>query len=86
MKIFVKNNDVSRALRILKKKLHDEGETRELRDRQHFIPDGERRRIEKRAGERRWAKKRARIEQNRIRAEAAAINKNRRKKPTTASN
>lgn len=79
MKIFVRNNDVSRALRILKKKLHDEGDTRELRERQHFISAGERRRAEKRAGERRWSKKRERIEQNRVRAEAAAFNKRRKK-------
>lgn len=79
MKIFVKNNDISRALRVLKKKLYEEGDTKELRERQHFIPAGVQRRIEKRAGERRWAKKREQIEQNRIRAEAAAFNKRRKK-------
>jgi small subunit ribosomal protein S21 len=83
MKIYVKNNDVSRALRILKKKLHDEGETRELRERQHFTPDGERRRLAKRAGIKRWLKKRQKIEQNLVRAEQQLIKQNRKKRATT---
>ena len=37
MKIFVKNNDVGKALRIMKKKMLEEGITKELRDRRHFV-------------------------------------------------
>jgi small subunit ribosomal protein S21 len=85
MKIYVKNNDVSRALRILKKKLYDEGETRELRDRQHFISEGERRRLAKRAGERRWIKKRQKIEQNLVRLEQQQIKQNRKKRQAAQS-
>ena len=36
MKIFVKNNDVNKALRILKKKLLKDGLMRELKERQHY--------------------------------------------------
>jgi ribosomal protein S21 len=86
MKIFVKNNDIGRALRILKKKLHEEGETKELRERQHFVSDGERRRLAKRAGERRWIKKRQRIEQNLVRTEQNMIKQNRKKRQTEQRN
>lgn len=86
MKIFVKNNDIGRALRILKKKLHDEGETKEHRERQHFVSDGERRRLAERAGKRRWIKKREKIEINRVRAEQNAIKQNRKKRQTAQKN
>ncbi len=82
MKIYVRNNDVGKALRILKKKLYDEGETRELRDRQHFISEGERKRLAKRAGVRRWQKKREKIEQNLVRLEQQQIKQNRKKRQT----
>lgn len=86
MKIYVKNNDIGRALRVLKKKLHEEGETKELRERQHFVSDGERRRLAKRAGERRWFKKRQRIEQNLVRTEQNMIKQNRKKRQTEQRN
>ena len=86
MKVFVKNNDIVRALRILKKKLHEEGETRELRERQHFVSEGERRRVAERAGKRRWLKKRAKIEVNMVRAEQALIKQNRKKRNTAQKN
>jgi small subunit ribosomal protein S21 len=85
MKIYVRNNDVGKALRILKKKLYEEGETRELRDRQHFISAGERRRLDKRAGERRWIKKRQKIEQNLVRLEQQQIKQNRKKRQAAQS-
>jgi small subunit ribosomal protein S21 len=85
MKIYVRNNDVGKALRILKKKLYEEGETRELRDRQHFISAGERKRLDKRAGERRWIKKRQKIEQNLVRLEQQQIKQNRKKRQATQS-
>ena len=36
MYIIVRNNDVGKALRILKKKLLQEGVSKELRERRHF--------------------------------------------------
>lgn len=69
MKIYVRNNDISRALKVLKKKLYEEGDTRELRERTHFTPPGERKRLAERAGRKRWLKKRAQIEQRAVRAE-----------------
>ena len=41
MTIYVRNNDVDKAMRILKKKLHNEGMTKELREKRHFTPPGE---------------------------------------------
>lgn len=64
MKIYVRNNDISKALRILKKKLHQEGDTKKLREKQHFTPLGETKRLEEKAGRKRWQKKRAQIERN----------------------
>lgn len=80
MKIFVKNNDIQKALRILKKKLYEEGETKELRERQHFVSDGERRRLEKKAGRKRWLKKRAMLERKAQRAEQQILQNNRKRK------
>lgn len=42
--IFVKNNDVNKALRKLKKRLQDEGWFNELRKREHYVAPGEKRR------------------------------------------
>jgi small subunit ribosomal protein S21 len=86
MKIYIRNNDINRALRILKKKLHDEGDTKELRERQHFVSDGERKRLAERAGKRRWIKKRQRIEQNRVRAEQNMLKQNRKKRLSNQRN
>ena len=47
MKIFVRNNDVGKALRILKKKLLLEGIAKELRERRHFTGKAEKRRLAK---------------------------------------
>ena len=46
----VRNNNVDGAMRVLKKKLQDEGIFNELRDREHFVSKGEKRRIAKAAG------------------------------------
>ena len=40
MKIFVRNNDVNKALRILKRENVEEGITKELRERRHFVSSG----------------------------------------------
>ena len=50
MRVEVRNNNVDGAMRVLKKKLQDEGIFNELRDREHFVSKGEKRRIAKAAG------------------------------------
>ena len=53
----VRNNNVERAMRILKKKLQDDGLFNELRDRESFMSKGERKRRARAAGKRRERKK-----------------------------
>ncbi len=79
MKIKVRNNDVGKALRILKKKLNNEGVFKEVRDRQSFTPPGEKRRLSEKAGRKRWIKKRAQLEQKFIREELNQFRKNKNK-------
>tara|TARA_A100001015_G_scaffold167996_1_gene186716 strand:+ start:576 stop:935 length:360 start_codon:yes stop_codon:yes gene_type:complete len=79
MKIIVRNNDVSKALRILKKKLNNEGVFKEVRDRQSFTPPGEKRRLSEKAGRKRWLKKRSQLEQQFVRDELNQFRKNRNK-------
>jgi len=79
MTIYVRNNDVDKAMRILKKKLHSEGMTKELREKRHFTPPGEKRRLAAKAGKKRWIKKREQIEQQMIRNERNAMRKTRNK-------
>jgi ribosomal protein S21 len=86
MKIYVKNNDIGRALRVLKKKMTEEGDLKEIRERQHFVSKSEQNRIDAKAGRKRWLKKRVKIEENRVRAEQAAFNKNRKKRQDTQRN
>ena len=86
MKIFVRNNDVNKALRILKKKMTDEGITKEMRDRRHFISDGEKRRLAAKAGKKRWMKKRALLEQKFIREERNQFRKNKQSKNVRSGN
>jgi len=80
MKIYVKNNDVGKALRIMKKKMLAEGLGKELRDRRFFRSKGEERRLAEKAGRKRWEKKRAQLEQKFIRDERNAVRNNRKKK------
>jgi small subunit ribosomal protein S21 len=42
--VFVKNNDVNKALRKFKKRLQDEGWFNELREREHYTSPSERKR------------------------------------------
>ncbi len=80
MKIFVRNNDVGKALRILKKKLHNEGVMKEVRDRRHFVSKGEQERLAKKAGTKRWHKKREELERKFIREERNMIKNSRKNK------
>jgi len=72
MKIFVKNNDVNRALRILKKKMLAEGIMKEVREGEYFRSKGE--------------KKRLQLEQKFVREERNQIRNNRKKKNVQRSN
>ncbi len=56
MIVDVRNNNVDQALRILKKKLQLDGFFNELREREHFVSKGEKRRHDKAAGIRRYKK------------------------------
>ena len=53
----VRNNDVNGALRVLKKRMQTEGIFNEVRERSHFKTKGEKKRLAKAAGRRRWLKK-----------------------------
>ena len=64
MKIYVRNNDVSKAYRILNKKLHHEGFFKEIRDKQFFKSKGEKKRDSLRAAKVRWAKKKKLLDMN----------------------
>lgn len=86
MKIYVRDNDISRALRILKKKLHNEGETKKLREKEHFVPRGEQKRLAERAGRKRWIKKQQKIEQRLQRKEQAHLKKRKRPNSSNHSN
>ena len=56
MKVDVRNEKVDVALRILKKKLQEDGFYTEIRERERFKSKGEKRRLEKAAGRRRYLK------------------------------
>lgn len=53
MKIEVRNNNVEKAMRILKKKLTEEGVFNELREREFYMTKGEQKRRAKNAAKRR---------------------------------
>ena len=57
MTVEVRNNDVNKALRILKKRMQNEGLFNEMREKTYFQTRGEKRRLAKAAGRRRWLKK-----------------------------
>ena len=56
MKIDVRNGNVDVALRILKKKLQEDGFYTEIRERERLRSKGEKRGLEKAAGRRRYLK------------------------------
>ena len=56
MRIEVRNNNVEGAMRVMKKKLQDDGIFNDLRNREHFVAKGEKRRRAKAAGKRRAQK------------------------------
>jgi small subunit ribosomal protein S21 len=56
MQVFVRDNDVGAALRVLKKKLQREGTFREMKRRRNFEKPSERRTREKQEAVRRYRK------------------------------
>ena len=56
MVVEVRNNNIDKALSILKKKLQDDGFFNELRKREYYMSKGEKRRLSKAAGKRRVEK------------------------------
>ena len=56
MRVEVRNNNVDGALRVLKKKLQQEGFYTELREREYHRTKGEKKRLAKAAGQRRMKK------------------------------
>ena len=58
----VRNNDVSRALRKLKRLMQDEGIILEMRKRKYYVKPSEKRAKAKAAGRARWLKKQREIE------------------------
>ena len=86
MKIIVKNNDVSKAYKLLNRKLHDEGVLKEVRDRREFVSKGEAARKDAKAGAMRWKKKREKLEKQFVREERNQIrnNKNKRRGKSTS--
>ena len=65
MKVTVHNNDINKALRTLKKKIQNEGIFNELRERVAFQTRGERRRLEKAAGRRRYLRNQQKLKDSR---------------------
>ena len=56
MSVEVRNNNIDQAMRILKKKLQDDGFFNELRKREFYMSKGEKRRQAKKASKRRVQK------------------------------
>jgi len=57
MCVDVRNNDINGAMRVLKKRMQNEGVLNELREKTHYTGRSEKRRLAKKAGRRRWLKK-----------------------------
>jgi small subunit ribosomal protein S21 len=62
LKVEVRNNDINRAWRKLKRLLQDEGVLQEFRDRKHYTKPSEKRARAKAAGRARWMKKKRELD------------------------
>tara|TARA_B100000700_G_scaffold325348_1_gene433858 strand:- start:1421 stop:1624 length:204 start_codon:yes stop_codon:yes gene_type:complete len=56
VRVEVRNNNIDGALRVLKKKLQQDGFYTEMREREYHRTKGEKKRLAKAAGRRRWLK------------------------------
>jgi len=61
----VRNNDISKALRILKKRMQNEGIFNELRERTSFQTRSEKKRLARAAGRRRYLKNKEKMKETR---------------------
>lgn len=82
MRIKVFNNDINKAMRILKKKLQNEGDLKAFRESEFFVSKSQKERLAKKAGAKRWAKKKRKIEKQMIINEQRLIRKNRKPRPS----
>ena len=57
VEVIVRNNNVEKALRVMKRKLKKNGLLLELKDRQYYQKPSEKKRLAKSAGRQRWLKK-----------------------------
>tara|TARA_A100001011_G_scaffold377596_1_gene441442 strand:- start:551 stop:880 length:330 start_codon:yes stop_codon:yes gene_type:complete len=80
MYVIVRDNDVSKAIRLLKRKLHNEGVLKEVRDRKAFVSKGEQKRASDKAGRYRWMRKRIKLEQQFVREERNQLRNNKNKR------
>ena len=55
--VSVRGDDINGAMRVLKKRMQDEGIFNEMRERKGHKTRSEKRRLEKAAGRKRWLKK-----------------------------
>ena len=55
--VMVRGDDINGAMRVLKKRMQEEGIFNELRDRVGHRTRGEKKRLQRAAGRRRWLKK-----------------------------
>ena len=62
LEVFVKNNNVEKALRKFKKKVTEDGILLDYKERQHYVKPSEKRRLAKKRGIARVAKERAKRE------------------------
>ena len=56
------DNDVAKALRRFKKKVNNDGVLQLYREKQYYVCPSEKRRLAKKAGRKRWLKKKAQLE------------------------
>ena len=87
MKVIVRDNDVGKASRLLKRKLHNEGVLKEVHNRRAFVSVGEKKRAALKSAKLRWNKKRVKLEQQFAREERNLLrnNKNRRRTKSKSS-
>ena len=57
LKVMVRGDDLNGALRVLKKRMQNEGIFNEMRERTSFKTRSEKKRLQRAAGRRRWLKK-----------------------------
>ena len=57
LKVMVRGDDLNGAMRVLKKRKQNEGIFNEMRERTSFRSRGEKKRLQRAAGRRRWLKK-----------------------------